>query len=163
MEELRNVTLRNATPVDDDLLYSFYAERRAAEIASFQWGEAEATSFLRSQFDLRRAAYLQRYPRSQFVVIEIDGVPAGELIICELPGYTLLVDIVVAERSRGQGIGTAVITDLQKMAADAGHAIVLHVDRVNVRAQRLYEKLGFSVADGIDQISIEMRWSTELL
>jgi ribosomal protein S18 acetylase RimI-like enzyme len=57
-----------------------------------------------------------------------------------------IVDIALLPDYRGNGIGTALLRDLFSEADAAGKTVTIHVERFNP-ALRLYERLGFSVAE----------------
>lgn len=60
------------------------------------------------------------------------------------PGDLYLDGIVVAESHRGRGIGTALIAAFEARARDNGFKTVsLEVIDANLRARKLYEKLGY--------------------
>ena len=74
----------------------------------------------------------------------IDCAIFANLKITELYEYdpgSILGRIEILPEAQGRGIGTAVIRDL----LGRGRVVRLHVFTNNVRARRLYEKLGFSV------------------
>lgn len=55
-----------------------------------------------------------------------------------------IADLVVAPAFRGQGVGTALITTLSRVAAYAGYkAVEIGVMQENSRALTLYQRLGF--------------------
>ena len=65
-------------------------------------------------------------------------------------GYIYLDDLSVTAKCRDKGIGTKLISLAETYSGDTGvPAIVLHVEKTNERAHRLYKKLGYS--DNEDQ------------
>ena len=59
-------------------------------------------------------------------------------------GYIYLDDLSVTEACRDQGIGTKLISLAENYSGSAGiSAIVLHVEKTNESAHRLYRKLGY--------------------
>ena len=65
-------------------------------------------------------------------------------------GYIYLDDLSVTAKCRDKGIGTKLISLAEHYSGDTGiSAIVLHVEKTNERAHRLYKKLGYS--DNEDQ------------
>ena len=60
-------------------------------------------------------------------------------------GYIYLDDFSVTAEYRDKGIGTKLISLAEDYAESAGvSAIVLHVEKTNEKARRLYGKLGYS-------------------
>ena len=74
--------------------------------------------------------------------------------------YIYLDDFSVAEGYRNHGIGTKLIHAAEKYAKEIGITrIVLHVERTNTDAYRLYSRLGYS-EDAFDGNRIRMKKST---
>ena len=60
--------------------------------------------------------------------------------------YVYLDDLSVTERYRGRGIGTRLIREAEAYAKELGiGSIIFHVEKSNVSAFRLYERLGYTV------------------
>ena len=65
--------------------------------------------------------------------------------------YAFLADIEIFPDHRNKGFGTLALEKLEKEVDSLGFkAIILHVFKHNLPAQRLYEKLGYSVIQEID-------------
>ena len=76
---------------------------------------------------------------------EADGEFAGYIAVEVHDGFIYLDDISVYGKFRGQGIGTMLIEAAEKYASELGITeSVLHVEKANVSAQRLYKRLGYS-------------------
>ena len=59
-------------------------------------------------------------------------------------GYVYLDDLSVTEKYRDKGIGTKLISLAEDYSKDIDvSAIVLHVEKTNVNAHKLYRKLGY--------------------
>jgi ribosomal protein S18 acetylase RimI-like enzyme len=64
--------------------------------------------------------------------------------------FAYLDDVFVLEQRRGQGIGTKLMREALNRARKSGCVRVeLGTRRDNVRARRLYERLGFQELDGV--------------
>lgn len=76
---------------------------------------------------------------------------AGRLVaVAEARSYGdigYLARICVAEDSRGQGLGAEITTALSEWLLTSRREVALGVRNDNPRAQRLYERLGFTFAD----------------
>jgi ribosomal protein S18 acetylase RimI-like enzyme len=79
-------------------------------------------------------------------VILVDGEPAGRLYVHRGDRETRIVDIALLPEQRGIGIGTTLLRDLLAEADAAGKSVTMHVEQFNP-ALRLYERLGFSIAE----------------
>ena len=77
-----------------------------------------------------------------------DGQAAGYIHICPPEnGVVELDDFYLREDFRGQGIGSAVLTELCAEADDKSRTLLLYCFKENERALRLYERHGFAVTD----------------
>jgi len=70
-----------------------------------------------------------------------------------------IVDITLLPESRGGGIGTKLLRDLQNEARAAGKSLTIHVERFN-RALGLYQRLGFKEVED-KGVYLLMRWSDQ--
>ena len=110
------------------------------------WDDAQKDAFLRSQFDAQDAWYRENYIGATLDVVVIDGGPAGRLYVHRGPSEIRIVDIALLPEHRGGGVGTSLLRDLIAEADEAGKSVTIHVERLNP-ALRLYERLGFSLAE----------------
>ena len=141
-----NVELRAAEPDDEEFLRRVYASTREDELRAVPWDDAQKAAFLRMQFDAQAASYREHYADGAFHVVVLDGEPAGRLYVHRGDGELRIVDISLLPEYRGNGIGTSLLRDLLAEADEAGKRVTIHVERLNP-ALRLYERLGFSVAE----------------
>jgi ribosomal protein S18 acetylase RimI-like enzyme len=87
----------------------------------------------------------------------MDGEDAGVLQVESYVDEIFLALILIAPAFQGQGLGTAVICDVQAQARAAGLPLTLQVLKANPRARRLYERLGFEVVEEREERYV-MRW-----
>ena len=158
-EDAPEVTLRPVTAADDAFLFKVYRSTRADEMALTGWLEVEKRAFLKMQFQLQSASYEQQYPDAQHVIILAAGKPAGRMMVdrtqeAELRG----VDIAILPEFRNAGVGSFLIKGLLAEATAAGIPFRIMVERVNHKALRLYERLGFSY-NGETDTHLGMEWS----
>jgi GNAT superfamily N-acetyltransferase len=83
-------------------------------------------------------------------VAELDGVIAGFIHVHSLEDYYRrrkhghVADLVVAPEQEGKGIATALIARAEEWSRAQGYDwMTLGVFEQNVRAERLYQKLGY--------------------
>ena len=138
--------LRAVGPGDREFLYRVYASTRTEELAVVPWDEAEKDTFLRAQFDAQDQWYRENYTRATYEVIVVDGEPAGRLYLHRGEREIRIVDIALLPEHRGNGVGGSLLRDLLAEADAAGRRVTIHVERFNP-ALRLYERLGFTVAE----------------
>jgi ribosomal protein S18 acetylase RimI-like enzyme len=131
---------------DREFLYRVYASTRDEELAVVPWDEAQKEAFLRAQFDAQARWYREHYAAASFDVVLVDGEPCGRLYVHRGASEIRIVDIALLPEHRGNGVGTALLGDLLAEADTTGRRVTIHVERFNP-ALRLYERLGFSVAE----------------
>jgi ribosomal protein S18 acetylase RimI-like enzyme len=85
-------------------------------------------------------------------VIEIDGERAGRLRLVRHPDFRELAGIQLLPAHQGHGLGTHLIEQFLVDARDRGLPARLRVQRNNLRARQLYERLGFVVVDAADGV-----------
>ena len=151
------VSYREST--DDDLAFVslVYASTRVEEVASTGWPIEVQHQFLAHQADAQHNHYRTHYPNAEWLIIERGGRPIGRLYIEEWPTQFRLIDIALLPEGRGGGVGTAILADLQEMAAGAGKRLSIHVERNNP-AMSLYRRLGFAKIDEHGVYDL-MEWS----
>ena len=110
------------------------------------WDDTQKAAFLRMQFDAQDAWWRENYAQARFDVILVDGEPAGRLYVHRGPSEIRIVDIALLPEYRGGGVGTRLLEDLLAEGDEDGKSLTIHVERMNP-ALRLYERLGFSVAE----------------
>jgi len=90
---------------------------------------------------------LSRCRQPEFVVhvIRISEQPRGFVLIhpTGLAGAPYITAIAIAQESRGQGLGAALLDHTEQYFPEARH-IFLCVSSFNVAARRLYERRGYS-------------------
>jgi ribosomal protein S18 acetylase RimI-like enzyme len=138
------VALRPIADDDRELLYRIYASTRTAEMEMVDWSAAQKDAFLRMQFSAQHSYYLENYRSAEFLVIEVEGRPAGRLYVSRLPEEIRIVDISLLPEARGHGLGTGVVGRLLDEGRASGKPVRIHVEHLNP-ALRLYERLGFKV------------------
>jgi GNAT superfamily N-acetyltransferase len=137
------VSYRPSGDADLPFLGLVYASTRIEEVAQTGWPVEMQHQFLAHQADAQQLHYRQHYPNAEWLVVERDGEAIGRLFIEEWAAEIRLIDISLLPQGRGGGVGTAILADLQAMAAAAAKPLTIHVERNNP-AMRLYLRLGFA-------------------
>jgi len=155
-----SLSLRDAGPDDLPFLRRLYASSRAAELAGIPWPEAARQTFCDSQFDLQHHHYVTNFATGDFMIVLQDNRPVGRLYLHEAERVLSIIDILLDESVRGQGLGSALLRRLQQEVSErALDALTLQVLVTNEAARRLYERHGF-VIDGDDgAMRLALRWS----
>lgn len=138
-----SIALRPATPDDRPLLLRIYASTREQELAQVPFTPEQKAAFLEQQFAAQSAHYARHHGDSSFDVVEVDGVPAGRLIVSRRPQELLIADVALLPQFRGGGIGTRLLAPVLAEADERGAKVTIHVEHLNP-AQRLYQRLGFA-------------------
>ena len=130
--------MRPATPEDMALTYIITedAMRSYVEETWGNWDEEE-------QLQKHRANFTPETYRMLLVEDEVAGLVAVE----EFPSHVWLVKLYLLKKYRSQGIGSQVLQDVQRNAANLGKPVILRVLKVNKRAKGLYARHGFEVTE----------------
>ena len=84
---------------------------------------------------------------SWICVAESEGKIVGYLSIEKYPDYLYLDDFCVDKEHRNLGIGTEFLKEAEKYAIENNiHQIRLHVEKSNLNAIGLYQRLGYKIA-----------------
>ena len=145
------ITVRSEAPQDEPFLRRLIMGTVEGQLGAAAWAPDMREIILNLQYHARRQAIRSRFPDGESRMILVDGSEAGWLHVAELREETRLVEIMVLDEYRGQGIGTAVLRDLVARAKAAGKPVRLSVDARNAGAMQLYERIGFRLT-GSDEV-----------
>lgn len=134
-----NLIIRNATAQDAPLLCGWWNDGRIMAHAGFTNGigctEQEIIESLLRDTDLDRR-----------LILNIDGIPSGEMNYRTIADGIAEIGIKICDiKQQDKGFGTQLLIMLIHylfMNRDY-HTIVLDTNTKNIRAQRVYEKIGF--------------------
>ena len=140
------LTFRPIADADLAFLSALYASTRAEELAVTPWSDAQKAAFLDMQFQAQHAHYQKYYPNADWLVIEQAGQDVGRLYIERSASEHCIIDIALLPAHRGKGFGAALLTDLIDEASAFDKSVSIHVEKNNP-ARRLYQRLGFTVAE----------------
>ena len=90
----------------------------------------------------------------EYVCITVDGRKAAWYRFAPSEGEMELDDLYVLPEFRGQGIGTQII---EKCCSETNLPVFLYVFSRNTGAVRLYERLGFQIAEEVGGTRYIMR------
>lgn len=130
------VNIRTAVPADRERIYRLFLEMLRSIYGEKAWEPG--------------GGFLDQYfsgGNNVIFLAEADGRTVGFLSVeehHEEENYLYLDDFCVEEAFRGQGIGHALLQKAEDLAAGRQiRYIVLHVEKSNVRAAKLYTSLGY--------------------
>ena len=149
METVGTSGLRPIADDDLDFLFRLYASTRSGEQELASWEDEQWEGFLRMQFNLQHAQYLQNYGNASFDIILVGGTPAGRLYVARGETEVRIIDISILPEFRGHGFGEQVMTALIGEADEMQLPVTLHVERNNP-ALALYQRLGFQVEEATE-------------
>jgi ribosomal protein S18 acetylase RimI-like enzyme len=142
----KSITLRRVVPEDEAFLFDLYSSTREEELAVVDWGSDDRReAFLRMQFDAQRTHYQHHYPRAEHRIILRDGQAAGRIWTERNAGEIRILDMAITPAHRGAGIGSYLIRKTLREAQETGRPLRHSVEKNNLAAMRLYERLGFVV------------------
>ncbi|HLA63681.1 MAG TPA: GNAT family N-acetyltransferase, partial [Rhodothermales bacterium] len=81
-----------------------------------------------------------------FDLVLRDGKPIGRLYVERGGAEIHVIELSLLPEARGAGLGTQLLTALLEEGAASGRTVAIHVEKFNP-ALRLYQRLGFEVAD----------------
>src|SRR4051794_30786220 len=107
------VTLRPEDPAcDEPFLRRLITETIAGELGAADWPEAIRDPILSIQFANRRHGPQSSFPEGQSRIIMLEGESAGWLFFAILPEEVHLVEVMVLQSHRGNGVGSAAIREV---------------------------------------------------
>ena len=145
---------------DLPFLFAVYVSARAEELAPLPWTDAQKTAFLTQQFQAQHVDYQRNYPGADWLVIMRAGNGAGRLYLDRNACEHSVIDIALLPEHRRQGLGGALMRDLQDDAAAAGKPLSIYVEKFNP-AMRLYRRLGFETVEDKGVYDL-MRWVSQV-
>lgn len=130
---MTDLQLRPAEEKDQEFLYQVKKQSNIGYISDL-WGWDE---------DVQRREFARDFQQiREFSVITVDGADAGFLQLQSGSDFLNVAEIHLLPPFQGQGIGSAVLRDVQ---ADAeGLPVLIGCFRANKRAYQLYQRLGFA-------------------
>lgn len=143
-----DLRLRKATSADRDWLYDLHRSALGPYVEQiWGWDEAWQTRHFDEHFVPDR------------IQIALLGSEAVGMLQWEERGAVIYIrQIAVLPEHQNRGVGRAILERLCSRSAEEEKDVSLQVFKINERARRLYERLGF-VVDGESETHYSMRWS----
>jgi ribosomal protein S18 acetylase RimI-like enzyme len=150
------VNLRPALAADEPFQFDLF---RAHSIGMLQLGglpEAMIDNLATMQYRARTQSYQDSYPDARWSIVELAGIPVGELIEHDEADAIYIVDVTLRPEQRKRGIGSALVRSVIAAGAQRGgvRALVLVNNEVSLS---MFRGLGF-VETGQGGAHVELRW-----
>jgi GNAT superfamily N-acetyltransferase len=145
-------------PSEEAFLYLLFASNRAPEMALMPISPADKEFLLQVQFRSMNDTYRKNYPAARYDIIELDRWPVGRIVTEVQANCVYYVDFALLPQAQSVGIGTTVLAAALEESRRLGLPARLRSFSYNWAAQRLYDKLGFTVvAEEPPQLVLEWR------
>jgi ribosomal protein S18 acetylase RimI-like enzyme len=132
-------------PSEEAFCYLLFASNRAAEMALMPVSQQHKEFLLQVQYRSMNDTYRTSFPRARYKIVELDRWPIGRIVSEVQPDWLYFIDFALVPQAQGLGIGTIVLAAALEEARQLGLPARLRSFSHNWAAQRLYDKLGFTV------------------
>ena len=140
-------TLRPAEPGDFDFAWALYRSlMRGLSRELGLWHETAQRAMIRSAVNGGEASIILAGTR-----------PVGWLQVQDADDVIYVHQLYIGAEHQGQGIGTAILSEILARARRRSKPVHLWVMRNNTRARQLYERLGFLTVDE-DRVKFHLVW-----
>lgn len=140
-KQFDNLTIRNATAEDADLLSKWWNDGKIMAHAGFPNGTGESSQDIAEKISKDDDNICRR------LIIEHENIPIGEMSYYNAGNDTAEIGIKICDFSKqSKGYGKILLSMLiHSLFRDFGYQkIILDTNLNNIRAQHVYEELGFS-------------------
>lgn len=142
MERNAAYTFRPVRDEDEALLLEIYSSTRADEMDLVPWSAAQKQAFLQMQFDAQQKHYLAYFPNASHDLILVDDQPIGRVYVDRRENEIRILDLTLLPEARGHGLGTLILQEMMKEAAETDKALSIYVESFN-HSLGLFQRLGF--------------------
>ena len=133
-----NYQLRPAKPQDITFVYKLNKTTMQDSVIK-TWGEWDET--------FQKKFISDKFKPERYQIITHNHNDIGVVAIINQQDKIRLDEIQLLPQYQGQGIGTHIIKTLIQQAAQSNKPLHLQVLKVNTKAKKLYQNLGFNVYD----------------
>lgn len=149
--------LRPQHDADDAFAATLYRSSRD-DLRMLPGDPAFVEQLLAMQQRAQILGYRQAYPQASYLVLEREGTAIGRLVLDHDGTVLRLVDIAILPEAQNHGGGGAVLRGLQALAGARQWRLELGVNKSNLAARRLYQRLGFRLL-AEDALQEQLSWS----
>ena len=112
---------RRASAGDEGFLFELYSSTRE-DLDVLGWPDATRRQFCELQWRAQRAGYATTHPGALDEVVEVEGQRVGRLLVDAGVDDLHVVDLALLPGHRGQGLGAALLAEVQREAASTSRA-----------------------------------------
>lgn len=141
--------VRPAVPEDAPFLYQLVYQVLFEQLQAETWDPRIRDQLLDLQIKAKQGSYAVVHPRADYAIVMLEDQPVGRMIIDRAGDDYHLVDISIAPKHRGAGIGTRLVLALCMEAEMLRKNVRLYVSITNPRAANLYRRLGFRAIEDL--------------
>jgi ribosomal protein S18 acetylase RimI-like enzyme len=138
------ISLRRVSVQDDPFLWALFCAVRA-DLALLPLPAEQVELLMRQQYRFQQQGYANQFPLAESWVIEYQSIPAGKIMLDCSANAVHVIDIAVVPEYRSRGIGSGVLVAISGYVNKCAGVLSLSVDRQNIAARRLYDRLGFVI------------------
>lgn len=121
-------------------LYAEYYQQRFSFLPNDQ-----LKSIVELQYLAKIASYNKQWPKAIAYLVQLDHIAIGKIILNENASSMHIVDVLVSEKYRNQGLGRKLLHSVEQKALDVGCPKVTLSVAINNKAKHLYDNLGYEV------------------
>ncbi|MBC8083741.1 MAG: GNAT family N-acetyltransferase [Hymenobacter sp.] len=147
---LAHLAQRPATAADFETTLAIKKQALGQYIAQV-WGWDDA---------FQRAYHVEHFNPDHTALLEVAGRQAGLLEVAEAADRLFIQSLLLLPEFQSQGIGTYLLAQLMARAKAANKLLLLDVLRINSRALRLYQRLGFAISN-TTELTFQMVYSVQ--
>ena len=154
-----SVSLRPESTNDEPFLRDLYLSIRDAEPGIRDLDPGTRTRLLHEQFEFQRSDYRLRFPRADWLIVQVDEQPAGRFYLDHASESIHVIDISLLPEYQGHGIGSTLIRTVQAEAQRSGRSVTLfaHPRRAG---SAFYRRLGFVRTSAVGE-HVGLSWQAE--
>lgn len=142
--------------VDDAFAAALYRSTRS-DLLQIPGDPSVIEQLISMQQRAQTMAYQHSYPQAAYLIVQRDAQAIGRVILQHHNAVLHIVDIAILPQAQQHGAASAVFGQLQALASRQGLRIELAVNKSNLAARRLYQRLGFQL-HGEDEVQEHLRW-----
>lgn len=161
--EIKNISFRDIQESDMPLLREIYGSTRKEELDNgTNWNDEQKKLFIDQQFYAQHQYYQKTFLKTKYYIIEKDSIPIGRLYIdfSFVNEGIKIIDITLLPEWRNKSIGSSILKEILKKAADDNRSVEIHVEVFNP-AMELYKRLGFKKISETNGVYHLMEWTSK--